>query len=65
MPFYSLRSSRPSLVRVRQPAHARHDTENVVVDGIQAEELRVVLVGVASRTCRRNALEHKRGIVNA
>lgn len=70
MRFYSWRSSRPSLVRLRQATHARHDTENVVVDGVQAEEERVCLVGV--RTKRRlsvrrrgHAVKDKRGIVNA
>ena len=78
MRFYSWRSSRPSLVRVRQPAHARHDTEDVVVDGIQAEEERVRLVGVRAEVrgslgtsrssalrCTRHTVKDKRGIVNA
>ncbi len=72
MRFYSWRSSRPSLVRVRQPAHARHDTEDVVVDGVQAEEERVRLVGVGTKVARRlrlararHAVKDKRGVVNA
>ncbi len=77
-PFYSWKSSRRCLVRVRQPAHARHDAEDVVVDGVQAEEERVRLVGVrtevrlhlgAARPAAlarvRHAVKDERGVVNA
>lgn len=72
MPFYSLRSSRRCLVRLRQTAHARHDTEDVVVDGIQAEEEWVCLVGVCTKITRtlsltrtRHAVKDKCGVVDA